>query len=318
MAIVINVTPLLSNPIDIMDAIAEITQGHAKPVLAVMMATEAFYEEMKTRTGHPPVYRFPESAARALSKLSRYADWCRRPADALAPEFDVDDEAVARILDETGEGYLEDAPAFQVLRHYGIPLVAGRRVATREQALEAAKEIGYPVVLKAIGTDLVHKSDVGAVRLDLRDSRELTTALGEIEFELGGLDIQPAGWLVQRMAGKGHEVIFGISTDERFGPLLMFGLGGKYVEVFRDVRFGVTPLSVADARDMIRGVRGFELLQGVRGEEAADLELLEEILLRLNQLVARHPRIQELDINPFLAAPRRDECLALDVRIRVG
>jgi acetyl coenzyme A synthetase (ADP forming)-like protein len=318
MAIVINVTPLLSNPIDIMDAIAEVTQGHAKPVLAVMMATEVFYEEMKTRTGHPPVYRFPESAARALSKLSRYADWCRRPADALAPEFEVDDEAVTRILDETGEGYLADAPAFQVLRHYGIPLVAGRRVATREQALAAAEEVGYPVVLKAIGTDLVHKSDVGAVRLDLRDSRELTTALGEIEFELGGLDIQPAGWLVQKMAGKGHEVIFGISTDERFGPLLMFGLGGKYVEVFRDVRFGVTPLSVADARDMIRGVRGFELLQGVRGEASADLELLEEILLRLNQLVARHPRIQELDINPFLAAPQRDECLALDVRIRVG
>jgi len=318
MAIVINVTPLLSNPIDIMDAIAEVARGHAKPVLAVIMATEDFYDEMKTRAGHPPVYRFPESAARALSKLSRYAEWRRRPADEPAPEYEVDDQAVAEILDAGGDGYLEDAAAFRVLRHYGIPLVAGRRVETAKKAIDAAQDLGYPVVLKAIGSDLVHKSDVGAVRLDLRDKKEMKAALGEIEKSLQEASIEPEGWLVQKMAASGHEVIFGLSTDDRFGPLLMFGLGGKYVEVFRDVRFGVAPLSVADARDMIRGVRGFKLLEGVRGEAPADLDLLEEILLRLAQLVARHPRIQELDINPFLAAPERADCMALDVRIRVS
>jgi acetyl coenzyme A synthetase (ADP forming)-like protein len=318
MVIVINVTPLLSNPIDVMDAIAEVTRGHPKPVLAVMMATEDFYDEMKTRTEHPPVYRFPESAARALSKLARHGEWCRRPADELAPEFEVNDQAVAKIFDDAGEGNLEDAPAFQVLRHYGIPLVAGRRVETAKKAIEAAQEIGFPVVLKAVGADLVHKSDVGAVRLDLRDRKEFKSALREVEGALGDAGIQPEGWLIQKMAAHGHEVIFGVSTDERFGPLLMFGLGGKYVEVFRDVRFGVTPLTVADAREMIRGVRGFALLEGVRGEAPVDLEILEEILLRLNQLVDRHPRIQELDINPFLAAPERGQCMALDVRIRVG
>ena len=184
--------------------------------------------------------------------------------------------------------------------------------------IEAADEIGYPVVLKAIGEELVHKSDVGAVRLDLRGRRELKAALKEVGEALAEAGIEPEGWLVQKMAASGHEVIFGVSTDERFGPLIMFGIGGKYVEVFRDVRFGVTPLSVADARDMVRGVRGFPLLEGVRGEAAADIDLLEEILLRLNQLVDRHPRIQELDINPFLAAPDRSDCIALDVRIRVG
>jgi len=120
------------------------------------------------------------------------------------------------------------------------------------------------------------------------------------------------------MAKGGHEVIFGITTDPRFGPLLMFGLGGRYVEVFRDVRFGVTPLTPFEAGEMIRGIQGFKLLEGVRGEAGADLSLLEETLLRIAQLAQRHPRIQELDINPFLAGANHETCKALDVRIRVG
>ncbi len=120
------------------------------------------------------------------------------------------------------------------------------------------------------------------------------------------------------MARGGHEVIFGISTDPRFGPILMFGLGGKYVEVFQDVRFGVTPLAPREARDMVRGIRGIKLLEGVRGEPRADLEILEEVLLRLAQLAHRHPRIVELDVNPFLAAPDAKRAKAVDARIRVG
>ena len=124
--------------------------------------------------------------------------------------------------------------------------------------------------------------------------------------------------LLQELGRGGHEVIFGITTDPRFGPLLMFGLGGKYVEVLRDVRFGVPPLTPQEAREMIRGIRGFPLLEGVRGEAGADLELLEEILLRIAQLAELHPKIQELDINPFVAAADRDAAKALDVRIRVA
>ena len=119
------------------------------------------------------------------------------------------------------------------------------------------------------------------------------------------------------MAREGHEVIFGISTDPRFGPLLMFGLGGKYVEVFQDVRFGVTPLAPHEAREMVRGIRGRKLLEGVRGEPAADLDVLIDVLLRLAQLAQRHPAIRELDLNPFLAAADRGSAKAVDVRIRV-
>jgi acyl-CoA synthetase (NDP forming) len=126
------------------------------------------------------------------------------------------------------------------------------------------------------------------------------------------------GFLLQEMARGGHEVIFGISTDPRFGPLLMFGLGGKYVEVFKDVRFGVTPLHRQEAEDMVRGIRGVQLLEGVRGEPAADFDVLVEVLLRLAQLAQRHPRIRDLDINPFLAAADRHHAKALDVRIQMG
>ena len=317
-AIVINVTPLLSNPIDVMNQVAMTARGHDKPVLAVIMATEDFYEEMKSRSEHPPVYRFPEPAVRALSQLTRYAHWRRRPAREQLPDFAVDDDAVAAILDASPDGYLSDELAFRVLRHYGIPLVAGRKVETSDQVLEVAEQIGYPLVLKAVGPELVHKSDVGGVQLDLRSREDVERALSVIDASLAGAGVEFEGYLVQEMARKGHEIIFGLSIDPRFGPLLMFGLGGKYVEVLRDVRFGVTPLAPSEARDMIRGLRGFKLLEGVRGEQPADLDCLEEILLRLAQLADRHRRIRELDINPFLAAPKGADSKALDVRIRIG
>jgi acetyl coenzyme A synthetase (ADP forming)-like protein len=318
MAMVINVTPLLSNPIDIMEAIGSVARDRAKPVLAVIMATDAFYEAVKDARDLPPVYRFPESAARAMFLLARYAAWRSRPIDAPVPEFDTDDRQVAEILDRTSEGYLPPEDTFRVLDLYGIPLARWRQVTTRDEALEAAREIGYPVVVKAIAPDLVHKSDVGAVRIDLRDDAELTEALAAMEQSVTAAGHRIEGYLLQEMVRGGHEVIFGITTDPRFGPILMFGLGGKYVEVFQDVRFGVTPLDPYEAREMIRGIRGFPLLEGVRGEAGADLELLCEVLLRLAQLAQRHPRVRELDVNPFLAGADREVAKALDARVRVG
>jgi acetate---CoA ligase (ADP-forming) len=317
MALVINVTPLLSNPFDILEAVGRVARDRTKPVLAVMMATDEFYERVKEAPDLPPVYRFPESAARAMFQLARYGAWVRRPDEPAAPDFAVDDAAVTALLDGAPEGYLDPADAFRVLDLYGIPLARWQQVESREEALAAAREIGYPVVLKAVAPDLVHKSDVGAVQVDLRSEDELAAALDRMAaaVEEGGHRV--AGWLVQEMARGGHEVIFGITTDARFGPLLMFGLGGKYVEVFQDVRFGVLPLEASEAREMVRGIRGFPLLAGVRGEAGADLDLLAEVLLRLAQLARRHPRIQELDINPFLAAADRGKARALDARIRL-
>jgi len=318
MAMVINVTPVLASPTDILEVIGEVARSRSKPVLAVMMATDEFYESVKHIRDLPPVYRFPEPAARVLLLLSRYGAWVRRPIEETEPEFDTDDAEVAALLGRTAEGYVEPEDAFRVLDLYGIPLARWRRASTAEEALEAAQEIGYPVVLKAVAPDLVHKSDVGAVQVDLRDDRDLTEAIRRTTESVTRAGHRVEGWLVQEMAKGGHEVIFGITTDPRFGPLLMFGLGGKYVEVFQDVRFGVLPLGRTDALDMVRGIRGFKLLQGVRGEAGADVSLLCEILLRLAQLAERHPRIREVDINPFLAGPDRAHARAVDARIRVG
>ncbi|HVG08024.1 MAG TPA: acetate--CoA ligase family protein [Thermoanaerobaculia bacterium] len=318
MAMVINVTPVLSSPTDILEVVGEVARTRSKPVLAVMMATDEFYESVKHIRDLPPVYRFPEPAARVLRLLSSYGAWVRRPVEEAAPEFDTDDAEVAAILDRTPEGYLDPGDAFRVLDLYGIPLARWHRASTAEEALAAAREIGYPVVLKAVAPDLVHKSDVGAVQVDLRDDHALTEAIRKTTESVTGAGHGIEGWLLQEMAKGGHEVIFGITTDPRFGPLLMFGLGGKYVEVFQDVRFGVLPLGRTDALDMVRGIRGFRLLEGVRGEPGADLDLLCEILLRLAQLAQRHPRIREVDINPFLAGPDRSSALAVDARIRVG
>ena len=315
LAMVINVTPLLSNPIDIIEAVGEVARGRAKPVLAVVMATDEFYEAVRTARDLPPVYRFPESAARAMFLLSRYAAWRRRPTDAPIPRFETDDDQVAAILDGAPDGYLDPGAVFRVLELYGVPVIRQRLAAGREEALAAAREIGFPVVLKAVAPGLVHKSDVGAVRVDLRDEAELARALGEMEGSLAQAGFVAEGFLVQEMARGGHEVIFGITTDPRFGPLLMFGLGGKYVEVFQDVRFAVPPLDALEAREVVRGIRGFKLLEGVRGEPGADLDLLAEILLRLSQLVQRHPGIRELDVNPFLAGPDRESARALDARL---
>ncbi len=327
LALVINVTPLLANPIDVLEKVADAAgrppngaNEGSKPVLAVMMATEEFYDEIKGREDLPPVYRFPEPAARAMAKLCDYADWRRRPVEEVAPEFVVDDGEVARLLETAVKpgGYLGPAATFRVLELYGIPVVPWKVVVDAAEARSAGPELGFPLVAKGIAPDLVHKSDVGAIRLGLADEEELATAVAEIGEALERAGHRPGGFLLQRMGDKAHEVIFGISTDPRFGPLLMFGLGGRYVEVLRDVRFGVTPLTRHEAEEMIRGIRGYPLLKGVRGEAAADLELIVEILLRLAQLAQRHPRISELDINPFLAAPARESALVVDARIRIG
>ncbi|HEX6901795.1 MAG TPA: acetate--CoA ligase family protein [Thermoanaerobaculia bacterium] len=318
LAMVINVTPILTSPLDVMEAIGAVAREHTKPVLAVMMATEDFYEKVKLAADLPPVYHFPESAARAMSLLVRYGAWRRRPVDLPTPEFATDDRAVAAILDKVSDGYLEPEDAFRVLDLYGVPMAPWKMACTRDEAMAAAREIGWPVVVKAVAPGLVHKSDVGAVRVDLRSEDELREALDAMERSVAAAGYPAGGWLVQKMVRGGHEVIFGITTDPRFGPLLMFGLGGKYVEVVQDVRFAVTPLDAEEARETIRRIRGFKLLEGVRGEAGADLDLLAEILLRLAQLAQRHPRVRELDLNPFLAGPDRTRAVAVDARLRVG
>jgi len=322
-AIVINVTPLLSDPRDILEATAGVWRERrgerAKPLLAVMMATEEFYEGLRGRTDLPPVYRFPEPAARALWQLMRYAEWRRRPEHAGAPDLGIDHARLAPLLARAGEdGYLPPVAAIELLEAAGIPVVPWRRAAGREAALAAATELGFPVVVKAIAPGLVHKSELAAVELDLSDPDAVAAALDRLEGRAREARLALDGFLVQKMARGGHETLLGISTDPRWGPLVAFGLGGKYVEVFRDVRFGVPPLGPDEARHLVGAIRGAALLEGVRGEKPADRDLLADVLVRVAALAQLCPEIVELDVNPFLAAPAGEGSSALDVRVRIA
>jgi acetyl coenzyme A synthetase (ADP forming)-like protein len=317
----INVTPLLSNPREILEACAEVWRQRegerAKPMLAVMMATEEFYEGLRGRRDLPPVYRFPEPAARALTQMVRYAEWRRRPeAEPLDYGFDRP-RIAALVATAEPDGHLPPAAAFGLLDAIGVPVAPWRVAADAHDAVRAARELGFPVVAKAIAPGLVHKSDLRAVELSLADEGQLGAALERLAERAREAGLELSGYLVQRMAAGGHETLFGLSTDERWGPLVAFGLGGKYVEVFRDVKFGVPPLGPAEARAVVGGIRAAQLLAGVRGERAADRELLADVLARIAALAQAFPEIAELDVNPFLAKPPGEGSCAVDARVRV-
>lgn len=351
MVLTIQVTPPISDTIDVLEAILDVAKdAGGKPIVVVMMSTEDTYPKIRERATSIAVYQFPESAVLALSKLWEYARWRNRPADEEIPTFEVDDERVSKIIASAlpdsakpvGGGslavsshssrhlvaqpahateqavYLSTEDAYSILEAYGIPTASWRVVKSPEEAIVAANKIGYPLVLKGVGKQLIHKSDVGGVAVDLRNADELTQAIAQMQGKMDAAGVEPDGYLLQKLVRGGHEVIFGLSSDPRFGPMLMFGLGGKYVEVFRDVRFTIPPLSRTEALEVIRGIRGRKLLEGVRGEKPVELERLADVLLRIAQLVERHPEVIELDINPFLASPDPDTSKAVDIRIRVA
>ena len=217
-----------------------------------------------------------------------------------------------------GRTVLTEIESKQILEEAAIPTAGARLAKTAEEAVAAAKDLGYPVVLKIVSPDVTHKSDVGGVKLGLDSGAAVTAAFGEI---VGAVKKrQPGarvdGVAVQKMARPGIEVIVGMSKDPQFGPVLMFGLGGILVEVLKDVAFRIVPLEPRDARQMVREIKGFPVLQGFRGQEPADVEALEKLLLSVSAFVEAHPEIEELDLNPVFAY--KDGALAVDARIVVG
>jgi acyl-CoA synthetase (NDP forming) len=214
-----------------------------------------------------------------------------------------------------GRTILTEVESKQVLEGAGIPIASAQLAATREEAVAAARQIGLPVVLKIVSPDISHKSDVGGVKLNLDSEEEVAAAFDEIveaarRAQAGATVL---GVSVQKMAQPGVEVIMGMTKDPQFGPVLMFGLGGVFVEVLKDVAFRIVPLEPRDARQMIRDIQGFPVLEGFRGQEPADLAALEDMLMRLSAFVEEHPEIQELDLNPIFAY--KDGALAVDARI---
>lgn len=318
--IVIFVTPIMIEPMEIAKAILSASRGSRKAILACFMGSPEAQNAREELENHRiPVYKFPESAAKSLALMVKYARW-KEKAKGNFKHFEVDKKSVARIIDKAVKEQREKLDDYEVriiLGAYGIPLVASESAETAKQAIKAAQTIGFPVVLKINSPDIVHKTDVGGVIVDIRNKQELEKAYDKLMTRLEKMKPKPRveGVIVQQMVAGGKETIIGVSIDPNFGPLIMFGLGGVYVEFMKDVSFKINPITDQDAVEMIQSIRGFPLLQGVRGEKPVDQETLVEILLRISQLIFDFHQIKELDINPFIICHKGEQSRAVDARI---
>jgi len=289
--------------------------AETKPVVACLMSDSGSRLVINGRETIPS-YRFPESTARVLSKAANYAEWRAKPL-AMVPGFsdlrvDAAREVVTAALKTRGDSWLTTTEVRAILSSFGIPSVPGILARTSDEAARAASSIGFPVALKLASQRVLHKTEVGAVRLNIQGEDAVRRVFDEIKQE--GME----GILVQKMISDGVELMIGVAPDSLFGPLIAFGLGGIHVEILADVRFRVTPLTDQDAHEMVREIRGYRLLEGYRGHAPADVKAIEEILLRVSRLVEEIPEIRELDLNPIFGLPPGQGCLVADARIRIA
>lgn len=267
---------------------------------------------------HIPACLEPKRAASTLFKMASYSEYVRESDsinDVLVEKPDTNPNPFIENALEQGRTILTEIESKEILGRAGIDVVETRLAASEREAIECAREIGFPLVMKIHSHDIVHKSDSGGVRLGLNDEDDIKIAYREITTSAAQKypEAKIDGVSVQKMAGPGMEVIIGAYRDPQFGPVLMFGLGGILVEVLKDVSFGLIPVTRKDAGRMIKEIRGYALLEGYRGNEPVDISLLENYLLNVSVLMENNPRIKELDINPIIAC--RDSAVAVDARI---
>lgn len=303
---------------EIADAVIETARSTDKPVITSFMGgstVRVAVEKLKEES--IPNYSYPEEAINAYEKLVQFSGWRKTPEGSIR-RFEADTEGAKRIIEEAkarGTTQLGEDESRELLQCYGFTFPKRVLVLEAKAAAREASKIGFPVVMKVSSPDILHKTDVGGVRLGIKNRKEAEKAFLEIistvkrripQARLKGVNIY-------EMVTGGKEVILGITFDRTFGHMLMFGLGGIYVEVLKDVSFRVAPATEQQIREMLQEVRTYPILKGTRGEEAVDIEAIVEGLLRLNQLVMDFPEIQELDINPFMV--RKEGAIALDARI---
>ncbi len=307
---------------DVAEAIVSAAQTEpGKPMLAVLMGRKGLPQgRAELHEAGIPAYIFPESAARALNALNRQREWVERPSAAVRRR-DVDQAAAAHILDVARREQREQltlVESLALLGAYGIPCAAARYAAQAGELLATGDAVGYPLAMKLASPDIIHKSDVGGVRLGLSTPEALREAWDAMmeEVRQKAPDARLEGVLLQRMVEGGRETIAGIARDPGFGALIMFGLGGIFVEAMQDVVFRIAPIDETQATDMLHGLRGVAVLRGIRGAAPVDEGALTDALCRLGQLAADFPQIAELDINPLLAFAHG--AIAVDARVRVA
>jgi acetyl coenzyme A synthetase (ADP forming)-like protein len=311
-----------ASPEEVGQAVQESATGSTRPVLACLMPDRGI-RNLGSGRGGVPCYAFPEAIATVLGKLADYAEWRAQPLGRI-PDFpDTDFPAaralIAEVLARRGSGWLSAEETRRVLQAARLPVAPGGVARTADEAVTLAAQVGFPVAVKLVSRTVIHKTEAGGVQLNVRDEAGVRRAFAAIRdrLEKEGLADALEGVQVQPMT-SGVEVLIGTVHDPVFGPLVAFGLGGVYVEILGDVCFRVTPLTDRDAAEMVRGIRGSRLLDGYRGHPAADVEAIQDALLRIGRLVDEVPEIAELDMNPVFALPPGQGCRIVDARIRVA
>jgi len=307
--IVIVGPPLMLDTLEIAKAICEEVKNTEKNVMLVMMSQDDVIPKLKEILPvHPPIYRFPENAARAISKMAAYKKWKERP-EGFYKEFDADKKSVSKIISRykgRKNVYLNSEDVSGVLNAYGLPIVRSVFAKNTFELIQISDKLKYPVVLKAVGKKLIHKSDMGGVEVDIHNPDELLRSADRIIDNLKNHNA--AGllekFMIQPFVSGGAETILGITKDEKAGSMIMFGLGGIFVEVFKDVNFKLIPITDIEASSMV-------------SSKAVDTAYIAESLQRLSQLSNDFPEFEEIDLNPFVFFNEKEKCTILDARIRL-
>jgi len=309
----------ITKPLETARAIKDCMR-HEKPLFACFMGGEDVMPGREELTAaNIPNYPSPERAVRTLKAMCDYVAWRNRPP-RIVTRFPVNRRRVERIVTrhQRNDIYnIGEAKAKEILVAYNFKVPAGRLAMTAEEAVEVADEIGYPVAMKIASPDILHKSDIGGVKLNLESVEAVRDAYDLMMLRIGQKlpKANLEGVYMEEMCPRGREVIIGMSYDQQFGPMLMFGLGGIFVEVMKDVTFHLAPITAEEAMQMLKGTRSFALLKGVRGQSGVNLSAIGGSLQRLSQLITDFPQIIEMDINPLIVGSTGADPVAADARI---
>jgi acetate---CoA ligase (ADP-forming) len=309
----------MTNALGTAEAVVRVARRSPKPILCSFMGIIDVSAGVKfLQTNGYPVYRFPENAAKSFAALYKFSTWVNREH---LPEFDLkqDKEKAAAVIAEClthGKTKLGELDGLKLLKAYGFNVLPTELATNDLKAAQIAGEMGFPVVMKIVSPQILHKSDAGGVVVGVKSEEEAKKTFRKITESAKAYDPQAVieGVLIQKMAERGEEVIIGMN-DTPLGPLIMFGMGGIFVELFKDVIFGLAPLCRDDARRMIHAIKAYKLFTGFRGRPKADIEEVERLLIRLSNLAMNHPEIIELDINPLLVHPEGKGATVADCRM---
>lgn len=311
---------LMAETKTIAQEITKMAPNYTKPIMGCLLSLENTKEVIQTLwQSKIPYYPFPETAAKALADMCSFYDWTQLPKSKVRVFDDVDKKTVMNIITNAKKRSpisILEPEGYQILNAYKLPVLPNVIVKSRDELIHYAHKIGYPIVMKVVSPDILHKTDVGGVAIDITSDDELIMKFEEMQKKITKFkpEAKIEGYLLQKMVERGVETIMGVKKDPQFGSLIMFGLGGIYVEVLRDVSFRICPIKALSAIHMIKDIKSYRILKGFRGKGPADVKVIEESLQRLSQLTSDFPEFTEIDINPFVVLEENRGAFAVDAR----